>query len=161
MRFIHVLTAAALALLAVPATAASLSDRDADYLKTAIQIQMGRYAMASYEKQHGSGSVKKFAASVQSQAAHDSRVLENLAKHYGVTPEKGLLIQDKYHYSKLMGTSGSELDKRFARELRISDDINKYTYKQEMKEGQNATLKTHAQRRYTAVQHELSALKKF
>ena len=91
MRLIHVVTAAALALLAVPAAAASLSSSDADYLKTAIQIQNGRYAMASYEAQHGSGAAKKFAASVASQAAHDSRMLEKLATHYGITPDKGLL----------------------------------------------------------------------
>jgi len=160
MKLLHVLVAAALMLLAVPAAAASLSDHDTNYLKTAIQIQNGRYAIASYEAQHGSGAAKKFAASVASQAAHDSRMLEKLATHYGVTPEKGLLIQDKYHYSKLVGMSGSSLNKRFARELRISDQINQYTYKQEMKEGANGTLKTHAKHRYAAVQHELTALQK-
>ena len=159
MRLIHVVTAAALALLAVPAAAASLSSSDADYLKTAIQIQNGRYAMASYEAQHGSGAAKKLAASIQSQAAQDARRLQKIAKQYGITPDKGLLIQDKYHYSKLVGTNGSEAKQRFQRELRISDDINKYTYKQEMKEGQNGTLKSHAKQRYAAVQQELKKLK--
>lgn len=161
MRLIHVLTAAALALLAVPATAASLSKSDADYLKTAIQIQNGRYAMASYEAQHGTGAVKKFAASVQVQAGQDSRRLQKIAKQYGVTPDKGLLIQDKYHYSQLAGTNGSQADKSFAREFRISDDINKYTYSQEMKDGQNAALKSNAKQHYAAVEHELKTLKGF
>ena len=159
MRLIHVLTAAALALLAVPATAASLSNRDADYLKTAIQIQNGRYAMASYEAQHGTGAAKKLAASVQAQSAQDSRRLQKIADKFGITPDKGLLIQDKYHYSQLVGTNGAQADKSFARELRISDDINKYTYSQEMKDGQNGTLKSHAKQRYTALEHELKTLK--
>lgn len=115
--------------------------------------------MADYEAQHGSGATKKFAQSIVSQSAHDSRMLESLAKHYGVTPAKGLLIQDKFHYSQLQGLSGSALDKKFVRELGISDDINRYTDKQEMKSGQNAKLKSYASHRYAAIQHELAALK--
>ncbi|HKU67832.1 MAG TPA: DUF4142 domain-containing protein [Candidatus Baltobacteraceae bacterium] len=159
MRFFHVLTAAALVLLAVPAAAASLGSNDAEYLTTAIQIQAGRYAMASYEQQHGTGAVKRFAASVVSQSASDSRMLEKLAKQYGVTPDKPLLIQDKYHYSQMAGLSGSALDQSFVRELRISDQINQDTYSNEMRHGQNGSLKAHAKGRYAAVQRELTALK--
>ncbi len=161
MRLIHVLTAAALVLLAAPAWAGSLAQSDSDYLTTAMQIANGRYALASYEQQHGSGAVKKLAASVEAQASRDSLVLDGLAKRYGITPEKGLLIQDKYHYSKLVGTTGAELDQRFAQELRISDNINLDTHKQEMQSGGSGTLKTYAKQHYAALQQELSALKHF
>lgn len=158
---VHVFTAAVLAILVAPAAAASLDSRDADYLKTAMQIQLGRYAVASYEAKHGSGVVKKFAAALAVRAAHDSRTLDGLAKQYGVTPEKGLLIQDKYHYSQIQGLQGSALDKRFIRELRISDNINQDTEKQEIRNGRSDKLKAYAKNRYAAVQHELDALEHF
>jgi hypothetical protein len=160
MRFIHVLTAA-LVIFAVPAAAASLSSSDSEFLSTAIQIQAGRYAMASYEQQHGTGAAKRFATSVVSQALHDLRMLRKLAKQHGVTPPAGPLIQDKYHYSQLAGLSGSELDKRFAREFRISDQINAETYRDQMQHGENDTLKVYAKRRYEAVQREINTLKHF
>jgi hypothetical protein len=53
------------------------------------------------------------------------------------------------------------LDKRFAREFRISDQINADTYRDAMRHGQNGTLKAYAKQRYTAVQHEIEVLKKF
>lgn len=159
MRLVHVLTAAALALLAVPASAASLSDQDAGYLKTDIQIQMGRYAMATYEAQHGSGAAKKYGATIAAQAGSDTRMLEGLAKRYGVTPDSGLTIEDKYHYSQLVGASGNDLNQRFARELGISDNINTYTYKQQMQSSKDGKIKSYAKRRYADLQHEISALK--
>src|SRR5579884_1249789 len=109
MRFMLVFAVAALAMLVAPAAAASLNNRDAAYLKTSMQIQDGRYALASYEAAHGSGAAKKFAGTVAAQSTKDSRMLARLAKHYGVTPAKGLLIQDRYHYSKVQGLSGAAL----------------------------------------------------
>jgi hypothetical protein len=158
MRLIHVLTAAAIAAMSLPAFAASLSSQDSSFLKTAVQIQAGRFALASYEQQHGSGRAKAFAASIASQSAQDSRMLTTLAKRFGVTPPKGLLVQDQYHYGQLQGLSGSALDKTFAREFRISNQINADTYKEEVKSGSNATLKTYAKQRAAAVQHELTTL---
>jgi predicted outer membrane protein len=160
MKFMHVLVAAAIVALVAPASAASLSKNDATFLTTAIQIQMGRYALASYESAHGSGAAKKFAQTVSAQSTKDSRMLTTLGKRYGVRPPKGLLIQDRYHYSKLQGLSGATLDKAFVRELRISDQINQDTYTEEAQHGRNGTLKTYAKQRYTAVQHELTQLKK-
>jgi Domain of unknown function (DUF4142) len=155
------LTAAAFVVSAIPAQAASLNSTDAEFLSTAIQIQAGRYAMASYEQQHGTGSVKSFATAVTSQAARDLNMLQQLAKQSGVTPPKGPLVQDNYHYSQLVGLSGSALDKSFAREFRISDQINADTYHSEMGDGQDSTLKTYANQRYVAVQHEINTLSHF
>jgi hypothetical protein len=159
MKLIHMLTAAALIVAVVPAAAASLNSTDTDFLTTAIQIQAGRYAMASYEKQHGTGAVKSFAATVVVQAAHDLNMLQTLAKQSGVTAPKGLLVQDNYHYSQLVGLSGSALNKSFVRELRISDQVNVDTYGSEIKQGQHQTLKTYAKQRYAAIQHEINTLK--
>lgn len=154
----HVLTAAAFAMIAAPVLAASLSTQDSGFLSAAVQIQAGRFALASYEQQHGSGRVKAFAATMLAQSSQDSRMLDGLAKHYSVTPPKGLLVQDQYHYSQLYGMSGSALDATFVRELRISDQINADTYKQEAQSGSNATLKTYAKRYSAALQHEISTL---
>lgn len=161
MRLIHVLTAAAMTLIAVPAAAASLNSTDAEFLSTAIQIQAGRYAMATYEQQHGTGSVKSFASGVASQSTRDLNMLQKLAKESGVTAPNGPLVQDNYHYSQLVGLSGSALDKSFAREFRISDQVNADTYHSEIGDGQNAALKAYAKQRYLAVQHEISALNHF
>jgi hypothetical protein len=158
MRFIHVLTAAAIAAISLPAFAASLSTQDSSFLNTAVQIAAGRFALASYEQQHGTGKAKSFAASVASQAADDSRMLTTLAKRYGITPPKDLLVQDQYHYGQLQGLSGSALDASFVREFRISDQINADTYTQQVKSGSNATLKAYAKQRAAAVQHELTTL---
>jgi hypothetical protein len=117
--------------------------------------------MASYEQQHGSGAAKNFASSVTSQSLHDLRMLRKLAKQYGVTPPSGPLIQDKYHYSQLVGLSGSALNKKFAREFRISDQINADTYRDEARHGQDRTLKAYAKQRYDAVQREINTLKRF
>lgn len=161
MKFMHVVTVAALAMMAVvPAAAAPLSQGDAAYLKSAIQIQAGRFAMATYEAQHGSGPAKTLAATIATQSSNDSRMLGELAKRYGVTPDKGLSIQDRYHYSQLVGMSGSALDKVFARELGISDKINQDTYKQEIRSGRSVALKSNAKQRYAAVQNEINALKR-
>ncbi|HET9097489.1 MAG TPA: hypothetical protein VFN37_12560 [Candidatus Baltobacteraceae bacterium] len=122
-------------MMLAPAGAASLDSRDAAYLKTAMQIQPGRYALATYEAKHGTGAVKKFAGTLASRAAHD--------------------------YSQIQGLHGSALDQRFVRELRISDDINQDTEKQEMRNGQSGTLKAFAKRRYAVVGSELKTLKRF
>lgn len=158
MRVLHAITAAALILTAIPAMAASLSSSDSDYLTTAMRAQMGRYALATYEQQHGSGSVKSLGASIASQAAHDSRMLDGLAKRYGVTPPKKLLIQDTFHYGQLQGLQGSQLDNTFVRELRIDDRIAQDRLQQEVQHGQNAALKAYARQHLAAVQHELKAL---
>jgi predicted outer membrane protein len=159
MRLIHVLTAGAIAMLSLPAFAASLSADDSTFLQSAIQIQAGRYALASYEQQHGSGRTKSFATSVAAQSAKDSRTLASWAKRYGVTPPKGLQVQDQYHYGQLQGLSGSALDKTFVREFRISDQINLDTYKAQAKNGSDGQLKTYAKQRASAVQQEINALK--
>jgi hypothetical protein len=124
MKFTLVLTIALIAGAIAPASAAPLSQGDAAYLKSAIQIQAGRFAMASYEAQHGSGAAKKVAAGIATTASTDSRMLQGLAKRYGITPDSGLSIQDQYHYSQLVGLTGADLNKAFARELGISDKIN-------------------------------------
>lgn len=160
MKSMHVLAAAIFFVMALPAAAASLSQSDAAYLKSAIQIQAGRFAIATYEAQHGSGAAKKLGASIATQASSDSRTLQSLAKRYGITPDNGLSVQDQYHYSQLVGLKGGDLDKAFARELRISDDVNQDTYKQEMQSGQSGTLKADAKHRYSAVQSEMNTLKR-
>lgn len=117
--------------------------------------------MATYEQQHGTGSVKIFATGVASQSARDLIMLQKLAKQSGVTAPTGPLVQDNYHYSQLVGLKGSALDKTFAREFRISDQVNKDTYGSEIGQGQNQTLKSFAKHRYAAVQQEISKLSHF
>lgn len=154
------MAAVALAAFALPAAAATLNGSDSTYLKSALQIQAGRYAMAQYEVQHGSGAAKKAAQSIATQSSSDSRMLDGLAKRYNVTPASGLSMQDRYHYGQLVGLQGAQLDKAFARELRISDQINQDTEKDEMQHGTDPALKAFAKHRYSATQSEIKTLQK-
>ena len=121
-------------------------------------MQLGRYALATYEKQHGSGTAKAYAASIARKSARDARMLQQWAKRYGVAAPRGIMMQDKVHYEQLVGLHGAALDKRFARELRMTDQIDQYTHRDEMRSGRNAKLKSYSKTRYTEIQHELGKL---
>lgn len=152
------LTAAALLFTTIPAAASSLSGSDAAYLKNAMQVQLGRYALATVERRHGSGTAKKLAESIAKQAARDTRELDSLAKRYGVAPPKGPTVRDTFHYSELSGMSGAVLNRGFAMDMRLDDRIVQSGDKQEMQSGGNAALKAYAKRRYSSLQKELKAL---
>lgn len=158
MKMIRILVATALMLAAVPALAASLDKDDAAYLTTAMQVQLGRYALATLAAQHGSGSVQTLAKSIASQSSSDSRSLGALAKRYGVTPPKGPTLRDSYHYSQLNGLRGADLNRRFVMEMQVDDQLRLSAEKHQMQSGSNAELKAYAKRRYAALQHELAAL---
>lgn len=152
---------AALLLAALPAAAASLSKQDSTYLKTAMQVQLGRYALASVTAKHGTGSVKTLARSIAKDAAHNTRTLDALAKRYGVAIPKRPLFFDTYNYSQLSGLKGHALDQRFVMDLRTDDGMDQSTAKTEMQKGSNAAIKAWAKRRYAAMRHEAAQLKHY
>lgn len=158
MKFAQSLMAALLLLAAAPALAASLSKGDAAYLSTAMQVQLGRYALATLAQQHGSGAVKTLAHSIAAQASADTRTLDALAKQYGVPVAKAPTLRDNYHYSQLNGLSGADLNRRFVMDLQIDDQLRLSAERQQMQSGSNGALKAFAKRRYAALQHELNAL---
>jgi Domain of unknown function (DUF4142) len=140
------------------AFAAGLNAGDTSYLTSAMQVQLGRYALATVAAQHGTGAVKSFAHSVAVQSSADSRTLDALAKRYGVPPAKGPLLRDSYHYGQLRNLKGDALNGRFVMDLRIDDELRMSAEKHQMESGSNAALRAFAKRRYASLQHELNAL---
>lgn len=159
MRFVASLIASALLLATAPALAsAPLNPDDSSYLTGALQTQLGRYALATYEVQHGSGSAKTLAQSIATQSSGDLRTLTTLAKQNNVDVPKGPAVRDSYHYSQMSGMKGKALDQEFLQDMQIDDQMRISTDQDEMQSGANDTLKTYAKHRYTALQTELNAL---
>ena len=156
LRFLSVLAAALL--IALPAKAASLSSSDSDYLTSAMQVQLGRYALATLVEKSGSGAAKTLAHSIATQSSTSLRQLDSLAKKFGVTPPKTPDSRSMYHYSELSSMQGTSLNQGFAQDLKIDDEMVSDTDQTEMQQGQSADLKTFAKQRHEELQQELSQL---
>jgi putative membrane protein len=152
------LIVAALLLPALPAAAASLSQQDSAYLTSAMQAQLGRYALATLVAKDGSGAVQNYARSVAKDASANTMLLDAMAKKNGVPIPKGPSTLDEYHYSQLQGLHGKDLNSRFVDDLRVDDGMEQGNVKTEMTSGQDPELKAYAKRRYAAMQHETAQL---
>jgi putative membrane protein len=154
------LIAAAMSSLSLlSAQAASISNTDATYLNSAMQTQLGRYALATLaEKQAASPKLKSLAKSIASDASRESQQLTSLAKQYGVQPPKGPGTSASYHYSQLSGLQGSEFDQRFVQALTMDDGEALDTHQTEARSGSDAKLREFAKQRVSALQHEQKAL---
>jgi putative membrane protein len=153
------LIVAALFAIAVPAAAAPLSQQDAGYLTSAMQAQLGRYALATLAARAGSGAVQSYARSVVKDASANTLMLDAIAKRDGVPIPKGPSTLDEYHYSQLQGLRGSQLNQRFVDDLRVDDGMEQGNVNTEMSSGQDPSIKAFAKRRYVAMQHEAAQLK--
>ena len=143
----------------VPAQASSLSKTDANYLTAAMQLQLGRYALASLAvKNAGSSKLKAFAKSMQSDASAQTRALDAIAKQDGVPAAKQPDVRASYHYSQLSGLHGSQFDSRFVQDLQIGDSLASERHSSEAQSGQDAKLKAYAHKRVQALKNEESRL---
>lgn len=158
--FSHAALAVALAALCTVCASAAISKTDSAYLKTAMQSQLGRYAIATLAETHGTSAVKGYAKAMAVKAAADTRELDAIAKQNGVAPAKGPGIEDSYHYSQLSGLHGSTFDREFVMDMRISDDLLQTSDKREISHGSDARLKAFARRRLTAIASEQKKLAK-
>lgn len=158
--FSALMCAAALSSLALlPAQASGLSKDDASYLTAAMQLQLGRYALASLAvKNAGSSQLKAFAKSMQSDAGAQTRTLDAMAKHYGVPVAKQPDVRASFHYSQLSGLHGRQFDRRFVQDLQIGDSIASERHAAEAKNGQDAKVKAYAQKRAQALKSEENKL---
>lgn len=123
-----------------------------------MQVQLGRYALATLVEKGGSGAAKTLAHSIATQSSTSLRQLDSLAKKYGVTPPKTPDSRLMYHYSELSSMQGSSLNQGFAQDLKIDDEMMNDTDQTEMQQGQSADLKAFAKQRHEAIQQELSQL---
>lgn len=143
----------------VPAQASGLSNTDASYLTAAMQMQLGRYALASLAaKNAGSADIKAFAKSMQTDASAQTRKLDAMAKQYGVPVAKHPDVRASYHYAQLSGLHGSQFDRRFIQDLQIGDSMASERHSSEAQSGQDAKLKAFAQNRVQALKREESKL---
>ncbi len=158
MKFASLILSALLASV-LPAAAASLSQQDTAYLTSAMQEQLGRYALATMVSRSGSGTVQSFARNVVKDAAANTTALDALAKRDGVAIPKGPSTLDEYHYSQMQGLHGAQLDREFVDALRADVGMEQDDVKSEMTSGQDPAVKAFAKKRYSAMQHEASQLK--
>lgn len=144
----------------LPLTAlAALSKTDSNYLTSAMQSQLGRYALASLaQKNASSASVKHLAASIAAQAAAATRKLDAIAKANGVPVAKGPSVRDSFHYSELSGQHGSSFDRSYVRELKIDDQITLSNDKSAMRTLHDSALRAFAGQRRGKLTKELSRL---
>ncbi|HLI95625.1 MAG TPA: DUF4142 domain-containing protein [Candidatus Baltobacteraceae bacterium] len=158
MKFASLIIPALLATV-IPAAAVPLSQQDTAYLTSAMQEQLGRYALATMVSRSGSGAVQSYARNVVKDAAANTTALDALAKRDGVAIPKGPNTLDDYHYSQMQGLHGSRLDQEFVDALRADVGMEQDNVKTEMTSGQDPSVKAFAKKRYSAMQHEATQLK--
>jgi putative membrane protein len=157
---VAIVLTAALALASAAGTrAASLDPADASYLHSAMQAQLGRYALATLaQKQGSSAKVKQLAKQIAKQAGADTQTLDAIAKQNGIAPEKHPGVRDSYHYSQLSSLHGAEFDSRFVTELKIDDDIGSGNDKTQAQSGKNPALRAFAKRHGAMLASEMKTL---
>jgi len=158
MKFVFtMLLLAALPLLAQ----AALSNDDTTYLTSAIQSQLGRYALASLaQKNSDSSRVKSLAKTIATQATAGNRQLTSLAKANGVAVPTSPSVRFNYHYSELTGLHGKAFDREFVQDLSTDDQLAQGNDQTEMHNGSDPRLKDFAKKRYSSLQKELQSLGK-
>lgn len=140
---------------------AALPQNDTSYLTSAMQTQLGRYALASLAASHASSpDVKSLAKSIATQAGSETRKLDAIATKNGVPVAKSPSVRDSYHYSQLNGLHGKAFDRQFIQELNVDDQIVASSDQSAIKDVKDSSLRNFAQRRYSALKKELAKLKK-
>jgi putative membrane protein len=144
------------------AGAASLSKADTTFLQTAIQTDLGRYAMGSLaEKKATNDSLKTIGKDMAAQSNTDSKTLTKIAKSADVeAPNKPTLTQT-YHYSNISGASGKDFDQAFAQAVLIDDQEALDASQQEVQSGTDPQLKAIAKKNIGALQSEIKTVQKF
>lgn len=154
--------ALALAIAPLSGQAAALSQNDSTYLQTAIQTQLGRYAIASLGQSKASAApLKSVATRMFAQAAGDNKLLAGIAKQNGVAPPTKPTMIATYHYSTISGLSGKAFNSQFAQAVLIDDKQALDESKQEAANGSNPQLKVYAKKRVDALQSEIKTVQKF
>ncbi|HEY8314892.1 MAG TPA: DUF4142 domain-containing protein [Candidatus Baltobacteraceae bacterium] len=164
IRTVAAATALALGLAASPvlANAASLSQDDAAYLQTAIQTQLGRYAIGSLAQNRATNdSLKTMAKKMATQSNSDTKILSQIAKQSGVNPPSKPTLTATYHYSNISSLKGADFNKQFAKSVLIDDQEALDASQQEAKSGSDPQLKAYAQKRESDLQNEIKTIQKF
>jgi predicted outer membrane protein len=156
MKLLSVLCAAFMLLAA--AAAATLDSTDRSYVRSAIQTELGRYALASAAAKNGSGAVKAFGKALLPQSEAQSRTLDAIAKKYGIKPPTSPSLSDSYAYGVLTGMNGRSFNQAFVTDMRTADLMQLSSERYEMRHGSNGTLKGLAKKRAAQTQHELDKL---
>ena len=159
-----IVSALAMCLAAAPpvANAASLSKADSTYLQSAIQTNLGRYAIGSLgQNKATTDSLKTIAKSMATDSNSESKTLTEIAKSAGVeAPTKPTLTQT-YHYSNISDAKGKDFDQAFAQAVLIDDQEALDTNQQEVQSGTDPQLKAIAKKNIDVLQTEIKTVQKF
>ncbi len=154
------LSAVIIAALFPLAAQAALSSSDAAYLTSAMQSQLGRYALAVLAQKNGTSHIRPLAKSIAAEASAETRTLDAIAKRNGIAPPRHPGVRFNYHYSNLSTLHGSAFDRRFVQDLRIDDQIVSGNDQHQIRNGSDAQLRAFAKHRHNALQQEIGALAK-
>jgi putative membrane protein len=138
---------------------AALNSNDSNYLQTAMQSQLGRYAIASLaQKNASSAAVKDFAKSVAAQSAAATRELDAIAKRNGVPPAQHPGVRDSFHYSQLSGLHGKAFDQSLVTDMKIDDQLMTSRDQTAAQQAQDPALRRFAKQHQATLSKELNRL---
>jgi putative membrane protein len=161
---VTIVSTLALAIASAPALAraASLSAADAAYLRTAIQTQLGRYAIGSIGAHKATtGALRAVGQAMAADANADNRALRQVAKANGVAPPTKPTLVARYHYSQISSESGRTFDRSFVRAVVIDDREALDANMHEVKSGRNPQLQSIAKKNIHALKSEIGRVQKY
>jgi putative membrane protein len=151
----------ALVVLLPVCAGAALSNGDSTYLTSAMQAQLGRYALATLAVHNASASsIKSLARSIAMDAGAQTQKLDAIAKQNGVPVATQPSVRDSFHYSQLSGLHGAAFDRQFVQALQVDDQFAASNAQSEMSGLQDSRLRSYAKRQYETLQRELKTLSK-
>ncbi|MGZ3507476.1 MAG: DUF4142 domain-containing protein [Vulcanimicrobiaceae bacterium] len=159
-----IVSALAMCLAAAPpaANAASLSKADTTYLQSAIQTDLGRYAMGSLgQNKATTDPLKTIAKDMTTESNTQSKTLTDIAKNAGVEPPTKPTLTQTYHYSNISDAKGKDFDQAFAQAVLIDDQEALDANQQEVQAGTDPQLKAIAKKNIDVLQSEIKTVQKF
>lgn len=159
-----IVSALAMCVAAAPpvANAASLSKADSTYLQSAIQTNLGRYAMGSLGQDKATtDSLKSMAKTMATESNTESKTLDGIAKNAGIEPPTKPTLTQTYHYSNISDAKGKDFDQAFAQAILIDDQEALDTNQQEVQSGTDPQLKALAKKNIDMLQSEIKTVQKF
>ncbi|MDQ2664017.1 MAG: DUF4142 domain-containing protein [Candidatus Eremiobacteraeota bacterium] len=127
---------------AAPAPSTSPVQNDGDFVKSAVQIELGRYALgvAGLKRAHAR-ELRALAKQVSSDGSASNRWLVGFARKHRIRVPSHPNLRATYQYSRLVGLSGAAFDRVFAQSVVVDASLALDTYKQELRNTKDAALR--------------------
>ncbi len=125
---------------ASPSPSASTSP-DSDFVQSAIQTELGLYALASVgQKKATDRRLKQLAKKLQTSTVTASRFLESYAKQHSILIPKTAQLRAMAQYSDISSLSGKDFDRQFGKSINIDANIDLDTFTEQVQHGKDPVL---------------------